>query len=57
VVDASLAAILREIAQRMERDRQQQRKELARIARELRQLRRSPCLDAGSGAARGQPEI
>jgi len=31
--------ILNAIAQRMERDRQQQRKELARIARELRLLR------------------
>jgi hypothetical protein len=39
VVDASLAAILQEIAQRMERDRKQQREALAAILTELRLLR------------------
>jgi hypothetical protein len=39
VVDASLAAILQEIAQRMERDRKQQREAMARIMAELRLLR------------------
>jgi hypothetical protein len=38
VVDASLAAILQEIAQRMERDRKQGREALARIATELAAL-------------------
>jgi hypothetical protein len=38
VVDASLAAILREIAQRMERDRKLKREALARIATELAAL-------------------
>jgi hypothetical protein len=39
VVDASLAAILQEIAQRMERDRKQQRETLAATLAELRLLR------------------
>ena len=38
MVDASLEAILREIAQRMERDRKQQREAMARIATELAAL-------------------